>query len=329
MPTSSTDLLTNTFDENAPCVLHPSSLYSLPNKAILIVDGEDAEKFLQGQVSCDVNKIDVSHSLVGSHSTPKGRMISSFRLLQTDSRQYALVIPENNAKIALAAFKKYIVFSKADITLSEQVVIGCHGPKAEKSLQEHDKLLPKQTNDTVHTNDTTILCIDQSLPAYEIYTNKATAEKIYKELSINITPSSQAEQQLIEHKNALGFIENRTTDLFIAQMLNYQAIDAISFEKGCYTGQEIIARMKYLGKLKKHMSHVIITSTHNIEAGLPVSLEQDGQNVGNIVSAVKTGDNLWDVLWVLNQKAQTAEILFCNNHSLSIVSKQQLPYIPN
>ena len=314
--------------DNSPRSIAESAIYPLPERQQITIEGKDASKFLQGQLSCDINQITPEQSLMGSHNTAKGRMISSFRVFRQANERYTLVMDSSISDQALAALKKYIVFSKAEIAIDEnQVVVGCHGAKARENLKALFSTLPDHPMEQVISDGRVLICTDAELPAYEIYLSADQAINIWPTISQSLPVLNENQQRLTEHKNGLGFINDKTTELFIAQMLNYQAISAISFDKGCYTGQEIIARMKYLGKLKRHMYHYRAKSDFPIESGASISLESGSKNIGNIVSAVVMGKNIWDLLLVLTDEAATQSELFIDKNPLTEIEKITLPYL--
>jgi len=177
----------------------------------LKVSGIDAKKLLQGQLTCDVDKLPPEGSL-GAHCNPQGRIISLFWLFRIDP-DYYLQMPQSLVAIALKALQKYAVFYQ--VTLSD--------------VSEAPEMPFKPTD-----KYTDIL---STIPA------------IYPE----------------------------TSEKFLPHDLNLPLLGAVSFDKGCYTGQEIIARMQYLGKSKNHLSRITLPlATHPIRG---TDLEHYGQVV--------------------------------------------------
>src|SRR5690606_16752353 len=123
----------------------------------------------------------------------------------------------------------------------------------------------------------------------------------------------------------LAFVQQAIVEEFIPQMFNYQATPAISFKKGCYTGQEIVARMQYLGKLKRHLYHWQ-ADAGLLNVGDTLFIEQGKQGSGNIASAVAIGEQRWDVLVILTDDAAGAAQLFTETGTLSNITKLALPY---
>ena len=132
--------------------------------------------------------------------------------------------------------------------------------------------------------------------------------------------------QLQDIHAGLGLLEKETSALFVPQMLNMQAIGGVSFKKGCYTGQEVVARMKYLGKLKRRMYRL---STHTMPLpapGTPCYLAHQEQSIGSIVQASNVDDNHVELLAVLTKEASTSDSLIIGDGQPHRITKQQLPY---
>lgn len=185
-----------------------------PNWSVIEVRGPQATDFLQGQTTCDVAKLGESESCLGAHCNPKGRIVANFILVRQTSEHYLLVLKYTAADILSNSLAKYAAFSKVDI---------------ERHSNYH--LVTKAENDVINSEDI----------ALTPYLSLSTAE---------ISTQSECANHLFL-SCAMAFTDDATSELFLPHEINLVALGGVSFTKGCYTGQEIIARMKYLGKLKK------------------------------------------------------------------------------
>ncbi|MCY4045706.1 MAG: hypothetical protein OXE99_11570 [Cellvibrionales bacterium] len=305
-----------------PLPLQTDAIYPLTSWAVISAKGMDATKFLQGQISCDVEKLDNMTATIGSHSTPKGRMISSFRVCKIDPETYYLLIKGNLAEIALAALKKYAMFSKTTLMLEDSIIaLAAHGPSAALFTTLGD--LPSEANHISTKNDNLLINLGSDSQGYLAITTPNEAQKLLAQAN-NIYADKQYD--LFNHQQGLGFVEAHTSELWVAQMLNYQYNNGISFTKGCYTGQEIIARMKYLGKLKRHMSHALVTTENSLIAGQELHIPEGKQSIGHLVSAVQIGANQWDVLWILTEEGEQADALTTDEGIIHCQETLPLPY---
>lgn len=327
MTNSSLDKLKQFTFSDDPSPLQANAIYPLTSFCLISAKGVDATKLLQGQVSCDVENLPELSTSIGSHSTPKGRMISSFRLFKINSETYYLLIKSNLAEKALAALKKYALFSKTTLLLEENIIaVGSHGNDAAQLITASVGKLPIEENNLSTLDETTLVNLDENNQAYLVITTLESAANLLSSAQRSCFLTSDKQYTLLNHQKALGFVEEETSELWVAQMLNYQSVGGISFTKGCYTGQEIIARMKYLGKLKRHMYHAIVTSETPLNPGIELHLTKSTQSAGHIVSAIQTDSNQWDVLWILTDDGQAANELFMDKAAVKVKQPIELPY---
>lgn len=239
---------------------HSTQLLSLNHWSQLRIEGLDARKFLQGQLSCNVDIVSASHGVYGALCTPKGRMVCNFYLQQGDNVNCLIMtLPTSTVDVTLTTLKKYIVFSKAEIVniSDERHVFGLIGPKAAAllNIEQAQRLQQSQHNSG------SILCLTPQRFLISIRNDDAQAQ--WHKLLDNADVGPGCHWELGDIQDGLGMVFSETSEQFIPQMLNMQLTDGISFDKGCYTGQEIIARTQYRGKIKRHMQR-FTTQTENL-----------------------------------------------------------------
>lgn len=254
-------------------------LIPMTEHSLLSISGADAKKFLQGQVTCDVNRLDSDNWCLGAHCSPKGRMISSF-LLATDNDELLLRLRDNIAESALAALRKYIVFSRAAIAPSERLPIALSGALP----SDLPFPLPEPGKFGNHPIGT---LVRRTTDLLEIWVRPTHLQQVLDMLSSVVTPSAADWLRLYHVRAGFAEVEAATQEKFIPQMFNFQQIDGISFKKGCYTGQEIVARMQYRGQLKKTLLRAVVDSVTPI----PPDTELHDTNgvVGTVVESVNLG----------------------------------------
>lgn len=327
MPVAWSNLIHTLTPKTNPNSLEEEAIYPLTHLSFIQITGPDAGKFLQGQLSCDMTELSQSQSGIGSHNSPKGRMLSSFRISQNAADSYLLCVDHSITDQAKAALAKYIVFSKADINLRDNMVaIGLHGTQAFKNLQSLFDDVPTQDYQQLQTDGILITCTSSVFQSYEIYADASQAIQLWDKLALGLTIAKQEQRTLIQNQLGLAFVEIASYDTHIPQMFNYQATQAISFKKGCYTGQEIVARMQYLGKLKRHMYHFQADYSGQLSTGDPICIEGKTQAIGNIAAAVQVTDLSWDLLLVLTNEAVISSALLINDEALLNLQKIPLPY---
>lgn len=287
---------------------------------LLQVAGRDVMTFLQGQLTCDLRRLDLQEVILGAHCNAKGRMISSEVLARLDETSIGLRLRANIAEPALAALKKYIVFSKASIIAADLVAIALLGDASEMSCLGE---IPERGH-SASRDGFTLLHHPSGL--LEIWTSPTRAMTIWQAL----LPHSAAMDtyDLNRHwvENGITEVQAATTEEFIPQMLNYHLIDGVSFKKGCYTGQEIIARMQYRGQLKKHTYRIRSELSEGPSVGEELVTENEPEKTAAIVVASANGAAGWTGLVVATSEIYEARPTLIGKNSGAKFEWASLPY---
>lgn len=271
----------------------------LIHEGVLAVRGADAAKFLQGQLTCNLNYLSDTQASLGARCTQKGRMQSSFRiLLQGDG--VLLAMASELLEPQLADLKKYAVFSKSKLT-DESAAWSRFGlVNADSALANLGLELPAET-DSVARNEY-LIAIRVSPDRSELWVPSDRADAVKAQLSETLDQADLNEWLLGQIRAGIGQVMPQTRELFIPQMLNLQAVGGVSFKKGCYTGQEIVARMQYLGKLKRRLYRLSLDSAQMPEPGTPLFSPNHSSSIGEVVIAAKA-DQVIELLAVLQAEA--------------------------
>lgn len=265
--------------------LAENCIVDLPNLGLLCVEGVDAKKFLQGQLTCNLEKISPTQTQLGAHCNPQGRIISFFRLFYNQERYY-LQMTQTMIPLALAALKKYAVFFK--VTLSDAsdqfTCIGYYGDQ----LQSYFSIIPKNTDEIIQSGELLILKLAGRFAIFSPFTPLSL---LWKKLIVEnkyVTPESWKH---LDFKANIACIYPETSEKFLPHEINLPQLNAISFDKGCYTGQEIIARMHYRGKAKNQLWHTTANTELIPQRGADI---YDQTNIaGTIVDYYKTSYNAY------------------------------------
>jgi len=239
-----------------------STLIDLQPFDLLVVDGEDSKKFLQGQLSCNIDELTINQSLTGILYNIKGRTIAEFRIFEYQQTNF-LQLNAAMAEIVKPVLDKYIVFSKAEINIVDKRFsrFGLIGNDAHKLLQEAYDEYPLNDGAVVIKGTTLLIKIAGVVPRYEIWQELDSDSDSNKAFSILSEHSHKADISAwdIEDINAgISHITPAMTEQYLPEALNYDISGAIDFKKGCYTGQEIVARMYYRGTAKKRLFHLYL-----------------------------------------------------------------------
>ncbi|MEB0047344.1 MULTISPECIES: folate-binding protein YgfZ [unclassified Pseudomonas] len=272
---------------------------TLSHEGVLAVRGADAGKFLQGQLTCNLNYLSDTQASLGARCTQKGRMQSSFRiLLQGDGVLMAMA--SELLEPQLADLKKYAVFSKSKLTDESAAWVRFGLQQGDTALSSLGLELSADT-DCVVRNDR-LIAVRVSPERAELWAAADQAEAIKDKLSALLNEGNLNQWLLGQVRAGIGQVMPSTRELFIPQMLNLQAVGGVSFKKGCYTGQEIVARMQYLGKLKRRLYRLQLDTPELPEPGTPLFSPTHGSAIGEVVIAAHTDQHI-ELLAVLQAEA--------------------------
>ena len=266
------------------------TLSDLSSLGLLKITGENAKKFLQGQLTCNLDEVTASQSRLGAHCNPQGRIISLFRIfLYQDS--YYLQMPKENWVLAHAALKKYAVFFKVDLTDASETLprIGYCGSELKNIIPS----LPENDNDMVITDHFSIIKIQGVSPRYEILGNVTLSKE-------KLTSQTNNIWQYLDITSGIPNIYPETSEKFLPHEINLPTLNAVSFNKGCFTGQEIIARMQYRGKLKTHLYQAKAESNTAPIRGGAIYSGKDA--CGSIVDYCQVSYNSYELLIIASEK---------------------------
>lgn len=265
-----------------------SLIYSL-----FVVSGANSFNFLQGQLTCDLRLLDQQPSLFGSICDLKGRIITTLYVAK-NSDHYYLILPRAVENIVLEHLNKYAKISRVVITPQES--LKCYG------FWKDDDASTQILNDSIQ--------ISQANSAQKIL--------VFSTDTIENLSSSQ-QWQLENILNGYFLIYPETTGLFTPHWLNLPELGAVSFNKGCYLGQEIIARTQYLSQSQKRFIKYYLLSSDTVSLPGDKIYSNDGKEIGNLIDFAPL-DPAQNLLAVLLNNSEATEI-FWNNYPLKIYSR--------
>lgn len=271
----------------------------LTHLAALDVTGPDAEKFLQGQTSAQVGLANGHFAPLTCFCTPKGRMLANAQLLRLAPQHYRLVLDASLAEPLANHLKKFAAFYKAELTIATSVTfVGSSAPDT-SLLEQAGVTLPDQA----YTHHTSPLGTALRMPG--------TARWL---LMLEETPPEKASQetlqqawQLADIRSGLAWLTAAQQDHFLPQMLNWEALGGISFKKGCYTGQEVVARAHFRGQVKKRLVHAHVSASALPQIGDSL-VDKEGKALGEVVNSAFSDEQQVELLAVMNTKVAEEQI---------------------
>lgn len=266
-----------------------TTLTDLSHLGLIAISGTDVENFLQGQFTNDVYQVAEDRAQLSAWCSPKGRVLASLLIFKRASVLY-LQLPNTLLDDAINRLKKYVL--RADVCVTnasdELVRVGLSGPDASTELAKmYERHPPSTTHAATQCDDTTLICLRGMTSRYEIVAPQPTMTAIWRKLSATASATSNDAWRLLDIRAGIPTVHPETADEFTPQMLNLDVIDGISFHKGCYTGQEIVARTQYLGRLKRRMYLARVDCDRLPKPGetLYHSSQQQDQAVGKVIDA--------------------------------------------
>lgn len=301
-------------------------LCDLSHFGVIKVYGDEAQGFLHNLFSSDVNALTPQHALPSSFNTAKGRALATF-LIWRSPTEFFLHLPLSLLAPIQKKLTMYVLRSKVKIeNASDQVVcLGLSGPGAAALLQQHFPALPQSPLDAAEHANSIVICLAKD--RFQINTAAAEAPALWKSLGSAAKPAGSTCWDWLNIRAGIPVILPPTQEAFVPQMANLDLTGAVNFKKGCYPGQEIVARMQYLGKNKRRMylAHVDCDTAPQPGAEL-YSMEMEGQSCGLIANAAAAPGGGYDVLAVVQIASHDAFPVHLGALTGARLQFQPLPY---
>jgi len=271
-------------------------LIALPHLAILDVTGEDAQSFLHAQVPSDIRTLNAERAQISGWCTAKGRLLTTFVIWPIENG-YRLVLAADVRDAIAKRLKMYVMRLKVQVTPATDVVYGLLNP----ATQLNDHPLPTTEWQVAHIDQLTAIRLDSSR---DLLTGP---ESELQALAGTEATNNAVAWILSDIAQGFPLVVQATSEHYVPQMVNLDKLGGVSFKKGCYPGQEIVARTHYLGKIKRHLYRV--ASAHPLVAGAEVrSSVLNGQACGSLLTAAPDAEGNWLALAVLQQDATEGAI---------------------
>ncbi len=299
-------------------------LATLDHLGVIHVTGDDAQAFLQAQLSNDITAIDSASSQISAYCNPKGRMLAQFLIIPTKN-EYYLLLPRAILEKTLMRLRMFVLRSQVSLTdlSNEMICLGLIGDQ----FDAIDVPLPEADYTTTHTEQTSITKIPSALSRYLVLAPLDRARTFWQSVTGHCQAVGAHSWHSLDIQAGLPNIQAETVEEFVPQMLNLELIGGVNFKKGCYPGQEIVARMHYLGKPKRRMFRL-----HTENEGVPQPGEDlylhggDGQSAGKVVMAQPAVEKGTDLLAVIRLNHAGSTELRLGSAKGAALNFEQLPY---
>jgi hypothetical protein len=282
----------------APASPTGAALTALLSQGLILASGADAPTFLQGQLSNDITQLSSSRAQLAAYCTPKGRVLATLLLWKTENG-YALGLPRELCEPIRKRLQMYVLRSLVQLAdASDQTaLIGLAGADALAVVRSELGLALASDYDVAHGHGVSAI----SLPGTraQVIADSARGAEIWDRLAPRCAVMS--EETWDAHAVAAGIpaITAATQDQFTPHMLNLDLVGGVSFDKGCYTGQEIVARTQYLGQVKRRLARFATAA----RAVAGTAVYADAVQVGTVVSAARSPAGGFELLAVTQTHA--------------------------
>ena len=303
------------------------------DQGLIALDGEESAHFLHGQLTNDVEHLGADEARLAGYCSPKGRLLASF-LMWRSGTSLLLQLPREiqpavQKRLSMFVLRAKTKLSDASELPDHEVVIGLGGGLAEAVLQSWFEPLPARPYSKIsHPLGTVIRLADAfGAPRYQWLMSAETAETVLPALEGKLLAGAGQAWQLSEIHAGVPQIAKATQEQFVPQMVNYELLGGVNFKKGCYPGQEIVARSQYLGKLKRRTTLVTIPDA-TAAAGMEVFATADPeQPCGMIVNAAPNGNGGVDALVEMKLAAIEAGSVRLGSAEGTALTFLDMPYV--
>lgn len=298
----------------------------LADLGVIKLVGEQATSYLQGQVTANVENLTEDQYLLGCHCDFKGKTWNVFYVFGSATELYMLCHKEC-IPASLTELKKYGVFSKVEISDDSEnwTVWGGAGQNIKGLSTELLGNIPDDGNSLVSAEGG--FALNLSAPQDRLLLVVPSNQEEAVTAALSDVMYSPEVWELLDIQAGIANIQGETSNEFVPQMLNMQALDAIDFQKGCYMGQEVVARTKYLGKNKRASFILRSEQTADLAAGdtLEIQVGENWRRGGVIIRSINLQNQSW-ALAVLPNDSQPGDVLRNKAHPEQLFEVQALPY---
>jgi folate-binding protein YgfZ len=229
--------------------------FDLPGHGAVLLTGPDAAKFLQGLSTNDMRLVTAAHSTPGALCQVNGRVSVIFRAVERDGnlllRLPAALTPATLERLRRVVFRAQVKVLDGGAAIAWA---GVSGPGAPEALARHAGAAPAVANEAATAGPFTIVRLPDEAPRFELAAPPEALERLREALPVNgFGPGDDALWTLLEIRAGLPEIAPETVDVFLPQNLDLERLSGLSFTKGCYPGQEVVARTQHLGEIKRRL----------------------------------------------------------------------------
>ncbi len=316
------------FEQRQPAF--KSALCDLSYLGLIRITGKDSIDFLQGQFTNDITTLTAQQCQLSACCNPKGHILANGWFFHRDDDEILFQLPGTTLPTLLKRLSMFVFRAAVKLTdaSDELIRIGLVGSHAREQLGQILPNLPTASQPVAQAGDLTIVQLPGSLPRFEIIGPQPSIEKIWKALSTVAAPTNSRFWALQDIRAGIPTIYPATVEAFIPQMVNMQLLNGISFSKGCYCGQEVVARTQHRGTLKRRMYLAHINGNRQPSAGdeLFSHSAAHGKPAGMVVDAQPAPEGGFDALVMVQIPCFEADDIHLKDAAGEKLAFRTLPY---
>jgi folate-binding protein YgfZ len=298
---------------------------TLDHLGVLQFSGEDAAGFLQGQLSCDIAGVTLRSSAYGAYCSPKGRMLANF-LLWREEAGFFMALSRDILPVVQKHISKFVLRSKVKVSDASDGVIlaGVSGSHADRILRSAFSDFPAKPDEVRHLPGTgTIIRLKDGRLVLALAVS--AAPELLRQLEGSLKRADARAWRWVDIRQGLPLVTASTQDQLVPQMANLELIGGVSFDKGCYPGQEVVARAQHRGKVKRRMFLANVSAP--AAAGDALYSDDFGdQASGMVLNAEASPDGGHDLLAVVQTASREGSTVHLKSLAGPALRFLALPY---
>jgi len=304
-------------------------LCDLSHLGFISATGEEAQSFLQNQLSNDIKEVTEQRSQLNAYCTAKGRALALFRVFKSQDSYY-LQLPVEQIEATLKRLQMFVLMTKVTLqdATDQFISFGLAGANATQLIQNIVIGPPQQDDHCISNGNLLVGKVGGPVPRYIIAGDYEHAAAAWDQLKAQTTLCGNHAWSYLDIQAGIPQIYANNTEEFVPQMLNLHSVDGISFQKGCYPGQEVVARMHFLGKLKRRMYLAHVDTDQAPQPGDLVFADdsQSDQGIGRVVQSQPAPGGGYDLQAVLQITSADNSPAHLNSPDGPDLSLLDLPY---
>lgn len=247
-----------------PSINLPLTSILLKEWILVRLKGLDAAQCLHNQFTCDVKNLNINQYTFSAHCNQQGKAISNMYVFYFRDQEMAFIQKKDLCHKQITIMKKYAIFYKVTIIPDYKTpIIGIAGKNARQYLNKFFTHLPNSTHTIVHAPNATLLHFNKPIERFLlIIVNNTILNHLLNASNFDIKIGGSSQWTALDIEAEYPWIQSKTSEIFLPQAFNMDTLQGISFNKGCYIGQESIARMQYRGKNKKMLFQLVSTTSN-------------------------------------------------------------------